>query len=106
MAEIAVVTGASSGIGVSLSVEMAKRGWQPLLVARRADKLEEAAKRVRDASGTPHVLALDVCEDGAADRMLAHTSSLGTPVVIANNAGFGIYGRFVDLPREKLHRMM
>ena len=106
MAEIAVVTGASSGIGAALAVEMAKRGWEPLLVARRAEKLEESAKRVRAAGGTPHVLALDVCEEGAAEKMLAHASSLGTPLVIANNAGFGIYGRFVDIPRDKLRRMM
>lgn len=106
MANIAVVTGASAGIGRALAVELAKRGWEPLLVARRADKLEESAKAVREAGGTAHVLPLDVRAEGAAERMLAHASSLGTPEVLVNNAGFGMYGRFLDLPRAKLHDMM
>ncbi len=106
MAEIAVVTGASSGIGRALALEMAKRGWEPLLVARRAEKLDEVAKAVRDAGGKPHVLPIDVCAPDAPEKMLARAESLGTPVVLANNAGFGLYGRFIDIPREKLRSMM
>src|SRR5687768_14024241 len=99
--KIAVVTGASSGIGRSLALELSRRGFEPLLVARRKDKLEEVAAAVKKAGGTPHVLALDICAEGAPEKMLQHAEKLGEPHALVNNAGFGVYGRFADIPAER-----
>ena len=105
-ARIAVVTGASAGIGRALAVRLVREGFEPLLVARRADKLEETAAAVRAAGGTPHILALDVTKPGAANAVLAAATKLGTPEALINNAGFGTYGAFADQDRAENMRML
>lgn len=101
MARIAVVTGASAGIGVALAIRLVKAGYEPLLLARRADKLAEAAARVKAAGGTPHVGTLDVTAPGAARQALALAAKIGDPEVLVNNAGRGVYGAFAELPLDE-----
>ena len=98
---IAVVTGASAGIGAALAVRLVKAGFEPLLIARRADKLAEVAAKVTAAGGTPHVLALDVTAPGAAGLALAAAAKLGDVEALVNNAGRGVYGKFFETPREE-----
>lgn len=93
---IAVVTGASAGIGAALAVRLSKAGFEPLLLARRADKLKDVAARVKAAGGTAHVEALDVTANGAAKKALAAAKKLGDVEVLVNNAGKGVYGPFVE----------
>ena len=88
----ALVTGASSGIGAAVARELVRRGAQPILVARGADKLEELASELRDAGGTVKVEPCDLSDDvdigRLAERLLAGD---GTPDVLINNAGAGIW---------------
>ena len=100
MAKIAVVTGASAGIGAALAVRLAQRGFEPLLVARRADKLKAVAAQVKEAGGTAHVLALDVMDKGAAAKALAAAKKLGSVEALVNNAGRGVYGKFAPADLE------
>ncbi len=105
-ARIAVVTGASVGIGRDLSVELARTGFEPLLLARRTDKLEETASAVRQAGGTAHVLGLDVTGAGAARKALEAAERLGIPEALVNNAGKGFYGDFDDVPLPQALEMI
>lgn len=85
----AVVTGASSGLGAAIALEMAALGWNVVLGARREDRLGDVAERAR-AAGAAEVFAgaLDVTDDASVQRFFeASESVLGAADVIVNNAG-------------------
>jgi len=97
---IAVVTGASAGIGAALAVRLVKAGYEPLLLARRADKLKEVAALVEAAGGTAHIEVLDITAPGAAKKALEVAKKKGDVEVLVNNAGRGVYGAFVETSLE------
>lgn len=93
-AGLAVVTGASSGIGAALAPRLAADGYDLLLVARREERLRELAERVREAHGVQaRCLALDVTEEDALERLL---EAAPEPAVLVNNAGAGRFGPAVE----------
>jgi hypothetical protein len=101
--QVAVITGASSGIGTGLAEALAARGAQVVLVARSAPRLEELAARLRHAGGIAHVLPMDLTEAGAAQKLHAAVRTLDLPVdTLINNAGTGYYGPFEAEPIERL----
>ena len=87
MQPVAVVTGASSGIGAATAAQLAGAGYHVVLAARRADRLEEAAARARERGGSTQTALLDVT-DTAAVAAFAH--SLDRCDVLVNNAGGAI----------------
>jgi short-subunit dehydrogenase len=95
---VALVTGASSGIGRGFAEHLARTGYDLALVARRRDLLESLAGELRDAhGGTADVLEADLATDAgvcAIERRLAE----GDVGVLVNNAGFGTHGEFAELP--------
>jgi short-subunit dehydrogenase len=91
--KIAVVTGASSGIGAATAKRLAREGMQVVLVARRADRLETLADEIRRAGGTAHLLPADLTQES--DRALVFPeieARFGPADVLVNNAGLGWYG--------------
>jgi len=103
---VALVTGASSGIGKAFAQLLAQRGFDLVLVARRAQRLEELAARCRSDHGiTAHVHDIDLADADAAQRILDATSSLDIGLVISN-AGFGFKGTYAaadpDIMRDML----
>jgi uncharacterized protein len=87
--KVAVVTGASSGIGEAVARKLAAQGLQVVLVARRRDRLESLANQIRLAGGSARVLSADLtCE---ADR-LRLCEEAGKADILVNNAGLGWYG--------------
>ncbi len=98
-----LLTGASSGIGTQFARELAARGSSLVLVARRAERLEELATHLRQAHGTTVVTApLDLSSPTAAHELRGLVDERGIRITsLINNAGFGTFGRFVDeeLPR-------
>lgn len=96
-ARLAIVTGASSGIGEALARELSRRGRPVLAIARRAERLERLAAEARAGGHAAiHPLVLDVAADGAAVRVRDAARDLGGAAWLVNNAGFGIYGRFTS----------
>ena len=99
-----LVTGASSGIGSELARQLAERGHGLVLVARRRDRLDQLAERLRLEHGTrtdvePSDLADDAERAALIDRLTGGDRRIAA---VCNNAGFGTYGRFqkLSLARE------
>ena len=95
----ALVTGASKGIGRSIALLLAKKGYSVLLVARSADELEALAQEITALHHVQaHWLAIDLSEPDAADRVARWcTDNLYSVSILINNAGYGLWGKFESL---------
>ena len=103
MTPVAIITGASAGIGAELARVFASRGHALVLVARREARLNELAGEIAKAGHPkPLVLALDLAAPGAAARIGEALAANGLePQFIVNNAGFGLIGRAAGLDRDE-----
>lgn len=99
----ALVTGASSGIGEHVARQLAARGMNLVITARRADRLEALASDLRAAHQVDvDVITLDLGQPTAPSELYEKTEGAGKPVdVLINNAGFGTQEHFADIPWEK-----
>jgi NADP-dependent 3-hydroxy acid dehydrogenase YdfG len=104
---VALVTGASSGIGEASAIALAQRGASVALVARRTDRLEQLAARLQNEGATPLVITADVTVReqaiGAVERTVQELGRLDT---LINNAGVMLLGMIEDAPVEEWERMV
>ena len=104
---IAVVTGASSGIGGVVADRLASRGYRVLLVARRRDRLESIAAGIAAAGGQAEVLPADLSRPEGVRAVFDRVVEIGEGIdVLVNNAGFGWYGYASDMPAETAREMV
>jgi uncharacterized protein len=99
----AVVTGASAGIGAALARELADRGANLILTARRKERLEALAAELRGEGSEVRIVLADLAEPGGPNAVFDATEGAGLTVdILINNAGLGQYGNFVscDLDHE------
>ena len=102
MTETALITGASAGIGEEFARQLAGRGYDLILVARRRDRLEHLAEQLPT---TAHVVDCDLVSDAAS--LPGKVEELGVDVdLLVNNAGFGFRGRFLELDPEREAEMV
>ena len=102
MKPVALITGASAGIGAELARVFAKHGHELVLVARREDRLIALADEIAAGRPRPTVLAIDLEQRDAAARIAAELSSRGLePAIVVNNAGFGLAGAAAALDRDE-----
>jgi|tagenome__1003787_1003787.scaffolds.fasta_scaffold20987070_9 NAD(P)-dependent dehydrogenase (short-subunit alcohol dehydrogenase family) len=95
---VAVVTGASAGLGRAIAVALGALGWPVAIGARRVEQLDETAKLVTDAGGTAFAHALDVCSPESIDAFFAATiAALGPVDVLVNNAGIAAPGSLHEM---------
>ena len=104
----AIITGASKGIGRAIALELARRGYSLLLIARSATLLEETAALARKAGAAEvRPMALDLTKAESVTAVLQEVQRNNLPVnVLVNNAGYGAWGRFDTLSLEEQDAMM
>jgi short-subunit dehydrogenase len=104
----ALITGASSGIGGEFARQLAARGHDLILVARRSDLLEELGRELRAEHGRRvEVAPCDVSEPQARGRLVERVRATGLEVdVLVLNAGFGLGGRVIDQDPDRLQLMV
>lgn len=103
--KIAWVTGASSGIGAATALELAAQGASVVLFARRAERLQELAKRIQGQGGEALVVTGDVTKvDDLEQAVRATLERFGRLDIVLANAGFGVSGRFEELSLDDFRR--
>jgi NADP-dependent 3-hydroxy acid dehydrogenase YdfG len=104
---VALVTGASSGIGAATAASLAAQGASVSLAARRKDRLEALAADIRGQGGTALVLESDVTDQQeATDAVQQTVAELGRLDTLINNAGVMLLGPAVDAPLSEWQRMV
>jgi len=98
----ALITGASSGIGLVFARELAKQGYDVTCVARSEEKLQDLTKEIGDSH---RYIKADLTN---ADDLVAICQELSDSKyhLLVNNAGYGIYDRFENIPLEKIHHLI
>lgn len=104
----ALVTGASSGLGVAFAHALARRGARLILVARREDRLQQVAEALRaQHDAEVMVMARDLAESDAPTRLFDDLTAQGRSVdILINNAGLGVYGHFHDTDWARTANML
>ncbi|MGE5123277.1 MAG: SDR family NAD(P)-dependent oxidoreductase, partial [Acidobacteriaceae bacterium] len=97
--KIAVITGASSGIGAATARKLASQGMRVILVARREDRLDQLAGEIRQSGGQAEIIVADLSMEGERQRVYSQVEEEhGQADVLVNNAGLGWYGFGTDMP--------
>lgn len=103
----ALVTGASSGLGAEFALQMAHRGCDVILVARREDRLRKLAKFIEDETRKKAtILVADLTEESGVEAVIRLVEEQGTPDYLVNNAGRGHHGAALDTPRGVNQQML
>jgi uncharacterized protein len=101
--KVALVTGASAGLGVEFARQLSKRGHRLVLAARRKERLDELAKEL----GNARAVAIDLSKKDAAAKLMADVEANGEQIdLLVNNAGFGLIGRFAELDAKRQRQMI
>jgi short-subunit dehydrogenase len=100
---VALITGASAGLGVEFARQLSKRGHGLVLAARRKDRLDALAAEL----GNARAVAIDLGERGSAATLMADIAAAGETVeLLVNNAGFGLRGRVAELDAARQRAMI
>ena len=105
--KVAVVTGASSGIGEATAIALAAQGAIVALAARRADRLEKLVKQISDSGGQALPIVADVSDDAQAHDMISKAKAqFGSIDILVNNAGVMLLGAINGANTEDWRRMV
>jgi 3-oxoacyl-[acyl-carrier protein] reductase len=105
--QVALVTGASSGIGVRFAEVLAANGAAVVVIARRAERLAALCERIEAAGGRALAVAADVTDrDAMRGAYDAAEKGFGTVTVLANNAGIAVAGRAVETAESDWRRVL
>ncbi|HXG81482.1 MAG TPA: SDR family oxidoreductase [Sphingomicrobium sp.] len=100
---VALITGASAGLGADFARQLSARGKRLVLVARRKDRLDALCAEL----GSARAVELDLSTAGAADRLMDDLAAHGEHIeLLVNNAGFGLTGRFAELDGKRQRQMI
>lgn len=100
--KVALITGASSGLGARFAKVLAMAGAQVILAARRVDRLKELRAEIEAEGGAAHVVTLDVTDYASIKSAIAHAETeAGAIDILVNNAGVSASGRLLDITPEE-----
>ena len=106
---LAVITGASSGLGTAFARKLAARGYDLLLIARREDRLRSIAGEVGEQYHVrTEILAADLTDDAALATVATRIHAAADLGLLVNNAGFGSLGYFFEADphaQDQMHRL-
>jgi 3-oxoacyl-[acyl-carrier protein] reductase len=104
---VALVTGASSGLGVQFARALSDNGAAVALVARRADRLKSLKNEIEGKGGRAVAIEADVTDHAAVVRAFdAAEKAFGTVTILVNNAGIAHGGRAVEMPPEEWRKVL
>lgn len=104
---IALITGASSGIGADLAREAAKDGYDVLLSARRVEPMEQLARELGNYGASATILAADLSKPEGVEDLLRQVEQRGAAIaLLINNAGLGANGPFFESDPERIAEML
>ncbi|HEU5481475.1 MAG TPA: SDR family oxidoreductase [Sphingomicrobium sp.] len=99
MEKVALITGASAGLGAEFARQLSKRGSRLVLAARRKERLDALAAEF----GNARTVEIDLGRSNAAEELIGNISAAGETVdLLVNNAGFGLHGRFDKADSKRL----
>lgn len=105
--KVAVVTGASSGIGAATAERLAREGVKVVLVARSTERLDDVAARIREGGGEATVISADLSNEEECLRVYQQVGEIyGDADVLVNNAGLGWYGYGDEMPWSTAREMI
>lgn len=100
---VALITGASAGLGVEFAHQLSKRGHRLVLVARRKERLDALAGEL----GNARPVSIDLSEAESAAKLMADVDAAGEQIdLLINNAGFGLRGYFTEQDPLRLRQMI
>ncbi len=103
--KVAIITGASSGMGWAVAQRAARQGWRVVVAARRADRLAELVRRIQAGGGQALAVAADLADPADQARLIAATvAAYGRLDVLVNNAGLPLERDFADSDPAALRR--
>ena len=100
MSEVAIITGASSGIGKCLALKLLESGYKIILVARSKDKIYSLRDKIQSLGGKSLALPIDVSKPNEILKLKKHAELFGETTVIINNAGIGKFSKIEDVSLE------
>ncbi|MFK4413819.1 MULTISPECIES: SDR family NAD(P)-dependent oxidoreductase [Bacillus] len=105
--KVIVITGASSGIGEQVAMQVAEQGATPVLMARTEEKLKALAEKIKETYNTPcYYYVLDVSEEMEVQSVFSKVlQEVGRIDILVNNAGFGIFKTFEDASMDEVKDM-
>ncbi len=105
--KVALVTGASSGLGARFAKILAEAGAQVVLAARRVDRLKELRAEIEASGGAAHLVAMDVTDHDSIKSAIAHAETEAGPIdILINNSGVSSTQRLVDVTPEDYRFVM
>ena len=105
--QVALVTGASGGLGAQIALELAKRNVQLILVARNTAKLEQVASECRLNTSKPvDIYSCDLTDDASVQDLLSTLDEKYKITMVINNAGLGYLKYAKDLSESEINQML
>ena len=103
---VAVITGASEGIGHGLAVKLASEGYVCVLAARNEENLRKTADRVSDAGGEYVVAPVDITKEAEVERLFRQATKAGDLALMVNNAGIATFKAVEEITLEEWQSML